>query len=60
MGKVIVKHWVGYSNDDRKATYREFQSKKDAVQHIKDMRKLHGREIQGAANFYEIFKKGDL
>jgi hypothetical protein len=60
MAKTIVKHWWGNSNDSTKADFKEFPTKKEAEKHIERMRrynKVHGHEMMGAANFYELFKK---
>lgn len=60
MAKTIVKHWWGSSNDSSKADYKEFSTKKEAEDYIKKMRryhKVHGSDMMGAANFYELFKK---
>jgi hypothetical protein len=60
MAKTIVKHWWGSSNDSKKATYKEFKTKKEAENYVKTWRRyhsVHGSEMMGAANYYEIFKK---
>jgi len=57
MAKTIVKEWFGSSNDSKKATFKEFPTKKAADKYIEKERRHNGREIMGAASFYEIFKK---
>lgn len=42
--KTIVKSWYGKSNDDSKATYREFASVKEAKKFIKDSDKLYNKK----------------
>jgi hypothetical protein len=55
--KVLVKHWVGNSNEDAKATFTEYKSKAKAFEYIKTQRLYHSRnntEIMNCSNFYEI------
>jgi hypothetical protein len=62
MAKTIVKHWFGSSNDSSKATFREFKTKKEALEYVKRERwytKVHGHEMWGNANFYEVFSLKD-
>ena len=58
IGKVtIVKKWWGSSNDDSKATYKEFKTKKEAQKYIDLERRfnaMQGNQFSGASNFYEI------
>lgn len=58
VGKVtIVKKWWGISNDDSKATYKEFKTKKEAQKYIDLERRfnaMQGNQFSGASNFYEI------
>lgn len=57
MAKTTVKHWWGNSNNSTKADFTEFPTKREAKEHIKVMEryhKVHGHEMMGASNFYEI------
>jgi hypothetical protein len=57
MAKTIVKHWWGSFNDSNKATFKEFNTKKEAEKYINQERKINGKDLPGAANYYEMYCK---